>query len=64
MRINDNGVDRDMTPDEEATYMLTVDAYIATEKTNEIIRKANQDRKQGILDRIGLTADELKLLLS
>lgn len=55
----DEIIDREMTDDEFAQHQAGIEA--------EIARKAEADakaaEKQAIADRLGLTADELKLLL-
>ena len=64
MRINDNGVDRDMTADELTTHQAW-----ATTKAKETQDQAKvvADRavaKQAVLTKLGLTADEVAALLS
>ena len=63
MKINDNGVDRDMTADELTTY----EAWVKVKETeNKAAAKAEADRataKQAVLDRLGITANEVALLL-
>ena len=63
MKINDNGTDRDMTPDELTTY----EAWVKVKETeNKALAKADADRataKRAVLDRLGITADEAALLL-
>ena len=55
----DEIIDREMNDDEFAQYQT--DQEIQSAKKAEAIAKA--DEKQAILDRLGLTADEAKLLL-
>jgi hypothetical protein len=55
----DEIIDRDMTAAEYAEWQLTQPNEEALEA--EVIAKANA--KAAILDRIGLTADEAKLIL-
>lgn len=52
-------IDREMNDDEFAQYQI--DLANAEAKVAEIQAKA--DARQAILDRLGLTADEAKLLL-
>ncbi len=52
-------IDREMTNDEFAQYEL--DQANELQIKNEI--KAKADEKQALLDRLGITADEAKLLL-
>ena len=50
--------------DGDAPTQLEIDAAIKTIKADEKAEaKAKATQRQAILDRIGLTADELKLLL-
>jgi hypothetical protein len=64
MKINDNGVDRDMTADELATHQAWVTTKV---KETEDQAKVVADRlavKQAVLTKLGLTADEVTALLS
>ena len=56
---NDKFIDREMNDDEFSQYKLDQEANI--QKKAEEQAKATE--KQAILDRIGLTADELKTIL-
>ena len=62
MKINDNGTDRDMTADELFTY----EAWVKVKETeNKAAAKAETERakaKQAVLDRLGITSDEVALL--
>jgi hypothetical protein len=64
MKINDNGFDRDMTEAEQAAH----DLFAAAEA--KVLAKAQADKaakaiaKAELLDRLGITEDEAKLLLS
>jgi hypothetical protein len=63
MKINDNGIDRDMTADEETdckAFQLTATAEQKTQDDAQIARNA---QRQILLDRLGITADEAALLL-
>jgi len=63
MKINDNGVDRDMTETELAEYKAW--AKIKTAEI-EAEAKASADKaaaRQAVLDKLGLTADEAAALL-
>lgn len=52
-------IDREMNDDEFAQYQ----ADQATEKVKQAEAEAKEAARQAILDRLGLTADEAKLLL-
>jgi hypothetical protein len=56
----DEVVDREMTADEFKTHQAELAAYAA--KNDEAIQKA--EAKAAIADRLGLTPDELALLLA
>ena len=63
-KINDNGVQRDMTETETAEHIKTLEASIKDQAT---IDKANQTRakaKADVIAKLGLTADEVTALLS
>ena len=55
----DEVIDREMNDDEFAAY----EADVATRVQKEAEEKLKAEGKQAIADRLGLTADELKLLL-
>ena len=63
MRVNDNGVDRDMTDEEVAAY--TAAAKITESEAKELaaLVAAKADARQAVLDKLGLTQDEVQLLL-
>jgi hypothetical protein len=52
-------IDREMTDEEFASYQET----LASQEANKIEAETKTAAKQAILDRLGLTADEAKLLL-
>ena len=55
----DEIIDREMNDDELAIY----EADLAAEQARKIETEAKAAQRQAILDRLGLTADEAKLLL-
>ena len=59
-KINDNGIDRDMTKQETAEYEVILADYQEKEKESQARAKA----KQAVIDKLGLTADEVAALLS
>ena len=64
IRIHDTAtdeiIDREMTDAEHEIYL----AEIAARQTEQQAEQAKKIEKQAILDRLGLTVDEAKLLLS
>jgi hypothetical protein len=64
IRIHDTAtdeiIDREMTDAEHEIYLAEVAARQAEQEADQ----AKKTEKQAILDRLGLTADEAKLLLS
>ena len=63
LRINDNGTDRDMTENEIKEYEAWKTIKL---KETEAQAKAEADKakaKQAVLDKLGLTADEVAALL-
>ena len=63
MRISDNGTDREMTAAELVTYAAEQE-MAQTELAKENAAKLAKDAaRQVVLDKLGLTADEAKVLL-
>ena len=56
---NDEFIDREMNNDEFAQYQIDQ----AAEQVRKAEAEAKETAKAAILDRIGLTADELKTIL-
>ena len=63
MRTNDNGVDRDMTADEVIAHQAFQVTATAELKARTDAETARQVARQVVLDKLGLTADEAKVLL-
>ena len=63
MRTNDNGVDRDMTADEEAAHKALQVITTAEAKARADAEIARQVARQAVLDKLGLTQDEAQALL-
>ena len=63
LKINDNGTDRDMTADEEATYLATQMQMQAEAQARADETAAKAEARQAVLDKLGLTADEAAALL-
>jgi len=62
LKINDNGTTRNMTPDEEAAHLAWVEiAEAETEARVEAV-EAKAAARQAVLDKLGLTADEVVAL--
>jgi hypothetical protein len=59
LKINDNGINRDMTDDEIANLKTISDEAKANARTVA----AKQAARQAVLDKLGLTADEANALL-
>lgn len=64
LKINDNGIERDMTEEELAIYKASSKAIEQDQKivANEIAER--QALKEATLAKLGLTADEVAALLS
>ena len=56
-------VELDMTKDEVAEVAQLKKEYDANEKAKQVEAETKAAQKQAIADRLGITADELKLLL-
>jgi len=63
LKINDNGIDRKMTADEEAAYLAWAEQAQAEAETQAEAQAAKQAARQAVLDKLGLTADEAAALL-
>jgi hypothetical protein len=62
-KINDNGIERDMTEEETLAHTKTLED---SAKDQAKIDKAQADKataKQAVLTKLGLTADEVTALL-
>lgn len=63
MRINDNGIDREMTAEEVAAYEQTA-AQLQTEAEAEAAQAiAALEARKAPLRRLGLTEDEINTVL-
>ena len=63
MRINDNGVDRDMTDTELAEYDAWSTIALIEHEQQQQAAAAKSAARQAVLDKLGLTADEAQALL-
>ena len=63
MRTNDNGIDREMTADEETAHKALQVITTAEAKAIADAQTAKQVARQAVLDKLGLTQDEAQLLL-
>jgi len=62
-KINDNGTDRNMTPEEETAYAVWAAEVQAEAQARTEAAEAKAVARQAILDRLGLTEQEAQLLL-
>ena len=63
LKTNENGIDRDMTADEEAAYLAWAAEVQAKAQITADAIKAKAETRQAVLDKLGLTADEAAALL-
>jgi ribosomal 50S subunit-associated protein YjgA (DUF615 family) len=64
LKVNENGIDRNMTEEEEALFAVSKNNYKA-EKQAEAQAVADREAlKKATLAKLGLTADEVAALLS
>ena len=63
LKINDNGIDREMTANEEAAYLAWQVIAQAETKTDADAQTAKNVARQAVLDKLGLTQDEAQALL-
>jgi predicted GIY-YIG superfamily endonuclease len=64
MKIHDNGIDRDMTAEEEESYLAFVEKVQSDDKAFEREQKEKAELKITTLAKLGLTAEEVASLLS
>lgn len=64
MKTNENGTDRDMTETELAEYTAWKKEVAASKKAKADAETAKAIARQTVLDKLGLTADEIAALLS
>ena len=62
MRINDNGIDRDMTPEEQTAHETAVASAVAEQIAIDKIAAAKEATRAAALAKLGLTADEIAAL--
>lgn len=63
MKINDNGVERDMTEAEQAAHEAWAIVSQAEAKALADAQAAKTVARQAVLDKLGLSADEAQALL-
>ena len=63
LKINDNGIDRDMTASEEAAHKAYQQVAQAEAQARAEALEAKQVARLALLDRLGLTEQEAQLLL-
>jgi len=63
LKINDNGIDRNMTAEEEAAHLAYQQVAQAEAVAQADALAAKQAARQAVLDKLGLTADEAQALL-
>jgi demethoxyubiquinone hydroxylase (CLK1/Coq7/Cat5 family) len=63
MRINDNGIDRDMTADEEKTHLVWLNQTIKEQEVRAEALAIRAVAREALLARLGITAEEAQLLL-
>ena len=61
--INDNGIDRNMTAEEEAAHLAYQQVAQAEAQAQADALALKQAARLAVLDKLGLTADEAQALL-
>jgi hypothetical protein len=61
--INDNGTQREMTEEEEESYLAMQKEQMKEAKAKQAIATAKQEAKLALLEKLGITEEEAKLLL-
>jgi hypothetical protein len=62
LKINVDGINRDMTDDEETAYLAFQKKLKADNKIENDALSAKAAARQAVLDKLGLTADEAAAL--
>lgn len=62
LQINDNGIDRSMTKDEEAAYLLWAETAQAEAEAAKEAAAAKEATRAAALAKLGLTAEEIAAL--
>lgn len=62
MKINDNGVEREMTADEKAAHDEWVEGILAQNQAAAQAAAAKEATRAAALAKLGLTADEIAAL--
>jgi len=63
LKINDNGIDRNMTAEEEAAHLAWAEIAQSEAEAQADALALKQAARQAVLDKLGLTADEAQALL-
>jgi len=63
-KINDNGVERDMTEAEAKAFEKTLSDSVKDQAAIEILKQAKLEAKNAVLKKLGLTADEVAALIA
>ena len=63
MKINDNGIDRNMTADEEAAHLAWAEQVEVQTQARADEAAAKAVARQAVLNKLGLNADEAAALL-
>jgi hypothetical protein len=63
MKINDNGVDRDMTDTELAEYDAWSTVALIEHEQQQLAAAAKAAARQAVLEKLGLSKDEAQALL-
>jgi hypothetical protein len=64
LKVNDNGIDRNMTDEEQALFVESKNNYKVEKQSEAQVVADRQALKTATLDKLGLTADEVAALLS
>jgi hypothetical protein len=63
LKTNDNGIDREMTTDEETAFKASQKLAQAEAKAQADAQAVKAETRQAVLNKLGLTADEAAALL-
>ena len=63
IKINDNGIDREMTTAEQTEHKAKIKQILLDEQAQAEAQIAKVAARQAVFDKLGLTADEAAALL-
>ncbi len=63
LRINDNGIERNMTAEEEAAHLVYAESVKAEQEAQAAAKAEKNAARNAVLTKLGLSAEEAAALL-